>query len=74
MVDKLHHYQGILGRLHTLRDGARAQWCTWIEERRDQEGFGNGFPLGFFGRKPPRNESQRSSPGPEATEYSHIYR
>lgn len=75
MVDKLHHYQGFLGRLHTLREGIMVQWSAWREESGDREGFSNGFPLGFFGRKPHRNESQRScSLESEATDYSHIYR
>lgn len=75
MVDKLHDYQGFLGRLHTFREGIRAQWCAWKEERGDREGFGNGLPLGFFGRKLQRNETQRSpSVEREATDYSHIYR
>ncbi|XP_023703460.1 proton-associated sugar transporter A isoform X2 [Cryptotermes secundus] len=76
MVDKLHHYQGFLGRLHTLREGIRAQWSSWREENSDGEGLSNGFPLSFLGRKQAhRKASQRSSSQDrEATDYSHIYR
>jgi hypothetical protein len=75
MVDKLHHYEGFLGRLHTFREGIRAQWSAWREELGDREGFGDGFPLGFFGWKTHTKESQRGRPlEREATEYSHIYR
>ncbi|GFG36627.1 hypothetical protein Cfor_04112 [Coptotermes formosanus] len=76
MVDKLHNYQGFLGRLHTLREGARDQWCAWREEHCGyQEGQERGFPLRLFCKKPPKREQQQDSPvGRDALKYSHIYR
>ena len=76
MVDKLHNYQGFVGRLHTWREVAREHWCAWREEYcQDQEGQDRGFPLRLFCKKPPKREPQQESPvGRDALEYSHIYR
>ncbi|PSN44819.1 hypothetical protein C0J52_17172 [Blattella germanica] len=75
MVDKLHEYQGLVGRLHTLRTRASARWCAWRESRcQQQEGYGGrNFPLGLFSRKPPKQE-QPVQQNDFLEEYTHIYR
>lgn len=35
MVDKLHDYQGPVGRLHALRDNVKLKFADWRENNRD---------------------------------------
>jgi hypothetical protein len=76
MVEKLHNYQGFLGRLHAWREDVREKWCAWREEHSGyQEGHDSGFPLRLFCKKSRRAEPQLESPvGHDALKYSHIYR
>ncbi|KAF4533547.1 hypothetical protein B566_EDAN001032 [Ephemera danica] len=61
MTDKLHDYQGPVGRLHEWRDSAR----QWLEQRREQCGQ-------LLSRHPTGPDNQDGPPPPE--DFSHIYR
>ena len=67
MVDKLHEYEGLMGRIHGVRDTIKERWSVWKEWK-------NGLNLdqGLDGlrhhlRGPPKLESTLD-------DYSHIYR
>ncbi|RLU20666.1 hypothetical protein DMN91_007279 [Ooceraea biroi] len=67
MVDKLHDYEGLAGRIHGVRDAIKERWDVWKEWK-------NGLNLdqGLDGlkqhlRKPPKLERTLE-------DYSHIYR
>ncbi|KDR22503.1 proton-associated sugar transporter A [Zootermopsis nevadensis] len=75
MVEKLHTYQGVLGRLHAWRDAVRAQWCAVKEEHCHECKDGSGILVRLFGKKPPTNETQQDSPlRGETADYSHAFR
>ncbi|XP_069687026.1 membrane-associated transporter protein [Periplaneta americana] len=76
MVDKLHDYQGFVGRLHTWRENMRMRWCAWKEDHRQYStDHGGTFSIGFFRKKPPEQEPEPESPVRDELEnYSHIYR
>ncbi|XP_018392857.1 PREDICTED: proton-associated sugar transporter A [Cyphomyrmex costatus] len=67
MVDKLHEYEGLMGRIHGVRDTIRERWSVWKEWK-------NGLNLdqGLDGLK----HHLRGRPKLERTldDYSHIYR
>lgn len=71
MADKLHDYQGLVGRLHTLREAIRSRWCAWREPKCEQDSFGRSN-LGLFSRKPPKQEQDKQDK--DVDEYSHICR
>ncbi|XP_012230355.2 membrane-associated transporter protein [Linepithema humile] len=67
MVDKLHEYEGLTGRIHSVRDTIKERWSVWKEWK-------NGLNLdqGLDGlkhqlRRPPKLERTLE-------DYSHIYR
>lgn len=67
MVDKLHEYEGLAGRVHDVRDKFKEKWETWKEWK-------NGIPMdqgieGFLNhlRGPPKLERSLD-------DYAHIYR
>ncbi|XP_068081751.1 membrane-associated transporter protein [Anabrus simplex] len=64
MADKLSEYQGLVGRLHTWREGVRTHWSEWREARRQQDPHRPGFPLNLL----QKDNSQTPH------DYSHIYR
>ncbi|XP_011495911.1 PREDICTED: proton-associated sugar transporter A-like isoform X1 [Ceratosolen solmsi marchali] len=67
MVDKLHEYQGLTGRVHEIRDNAREKWKYWKEWKeliptdRGLEGV-----LGYL-HGPPKTERTLE-------DYAHIYK
>jgi len=67
MVDKLHEYEGLMGRIHDVRDTIKERWSVWKEWK-------NGLNLnqGLDGLK----HHLRGPPKLERTldDYSHIYR
>ncbi|KAL0109294.1 hypothetical protein PUN28_014408 [Cardiocondyla obscurior] len=67
MVDKLHEYEGLMGRIHGVRDTIKERWNVWKEWK-------NGLNLdqGLEGLK----QHLRGPPKLERTldDYSHIYR
>ncbi|XP_054280552.1 proton-associated sugar transporter A isoform X2 [Macrosteles quadrilineatus] len=63
MVDKLHEYQGCLGRLHTLRDQCKVRW----QEHKD-----SGESIGDRIRGYLRGDATRAQQ--QHADYSHIYR
>lgn len=67
MVDKLHEYQGLTGRVHGIRDKAREKWDSW-REWRDTLPTDRGL-AGIVGhlRGPPKPERSLE-------DYAHIYR
>lgn len=69
MVDKLHQYQGITGRMHTLRDMAREKIDNWKEEH--PEGV-KGIAMNVIKTDP----HSRGPPKPARSldDYPHIYR
>ena len=74
MVDKLHDYQGLVGRFHNLRDTVRSRWCAWRESRCQQDNFGrSNFPLGLFNRQPPKQEEEEKQKK-DIDEFSHVNR
>ncbi|XP_071444892.1 proton-associated sugar transporter A [Hetaerina americana] len=58
MADKLHEYQGVIGRLHSIRDDAKSKYAEFKE--------GGGL-RGVAARK---SEPSKADPG----DFSHIYR
>jgi len=64
MVDKLHEYEGLAGRIHGIRDTIKERWSVWKEWK-------NGLSLdrGLDGlkRRPPKLERTLE-------DYSHVYR
>ncbi|KAE8749216.1 hypothetical protein FOCC_FOCC004123 [Frankliniella occidentalis] len=75
MAEKLHEYEGVLGRVHAARDWARGLLDGWRESR-------GGRPLGEWlaalvkEHQPPRGEHTpvEAPPGILADQYAHIYR
>lgn len=75
MAEKLHEYEGVLGRVHAIRDRVRAVLDGWRESR-------GGRPLGEWllavikEHQPPREERTpgEAPPGILADQYAHIYR
>lgn len=68
MAEKLHEYQGFVGRLHTFRETVSTRWQEWKEKRKQQR----NLPLGLLGRShgvPPPAQN-----GEPQYDYSHIYR
>lgn len=63
MVDKLHDYQGCLGRLHTLRDRCKARWDRHKEAT---EGKPWTETVKSYLKGDPNHAQQQ--------DYSHIYR
>ncbi|KAG8281574.1 hypothetical protein J6590_056140 [Homalodisca vitripennis] len=63
MVDKLHEYQGCLGRLHSFRDSCRARWQ---EHQEGDATFADKVKSYLRGDKD-QNQAQQA-------DYSHIYR
>lgn len=63
MVDKLHEYQGCLGRLHSLRDRCKARWQRHRES-------GAETTLTDTIKSYLRNDQQQT----QQADYSHIYR
>jgi hypothetical protein len=75
MVDKLHSYEGFLGRLHAWREGARTQWCAWKEEHCGRFKEGSGVLFQLFRKKPVRSDPQQDSAlGRDVADYSHVFR
>ncbi|KAL6260325.1 hypothetical protein P5V15_007856 [Pogonomyrmex californicus] len=67
MVDKLHEYEGLTGRIHGVRDTIRERWCVW-KEWKDSLNLNQGLDgLRNHLRKPPKLERTLE-------DYSHIYR
>ncbi|XP_075232164.1 loss of visual transmission isoform X2 [Lycorma delicatula] len=68
MADKLHDYQGTLGRVHGWRDKCKERWQEWREQK----------PDGVQGlvRRVLRKEPQppKEETGPKEEDYSHLYR
>ncbi|XP_044258362.1 proton-associated sugar transporter A [Tribolium madens] len=60
-TEKLHEYEGVLGRLHTLRDNIKDRWNTWKEES-------PGRLSSLLLRR------EKTPPGVIYEDYSHIYR
>ncbi|KOX68927.1 Membrane-associated transporter protein [Melipona quadrifasciata] len=67
MVDKLHEYEGLAGRVHDVRDKFKEKWETWKEWK-------SGIPMdqgieGFLNhlRGPPKLERSLD-------DYAHVYR
>ncbi|XP_034234139.1 proton-associated sugar transporter A [Thrips palmi] len=75
MAEKLHEYEGVLGRVHALRDRVRGVLDDWRESR-------GGRPLGEWllaiikEHQPPREEHTPVEPPPGilGDNYAHIYR
>ncbi|XP_020292465.1 proton-associated sugar transporter A [Pseudomyrmex gracilis] len=67
MVDKLHEYEGLTGRIHGVRDTIRERWGVWKEWK-----DGLNLDQGLDGLK----QHLRGPPKLERTleDYSHIYR
>ncbi|KAG5347676.1 S45A2 protein, partial [Acromyrmex charruanus] len=67
MVDKLHEYEGLMGRIHGVRDTIKERWSVWKEWK-------NGLNLnqGLDGLR----HHLRGPPKLERTldDYSHVYR
>ncbi|XP_012526634.1 proton-associated sugar transporter A [Monomorium pharaonis] len=67
MVDKLHEYEGFMGRIHGVRDTIRERWNVWKEWKNSLN-----LDQGLEGLK----QHLRGPPKLERTldDYSHIYR
>lgn len=68
MAEKLHEYQGSLGRVHAWRDKCRESWQEWKEQRPD----GIAGVVRNLVRKQPT--PPKEDKGPNFDDYSHIYR
>ncbi|XP_011867373.1 PREDICTED: proton-associated sugar transporter A-like [Vollenhovia emeryi] len=67
MVDKLHEYEGLMGRIHGVRDTIRERWGVW-KEWKDNLNLDQGLDgLRHHLRGPPKLERTLD-------DYSHIYR
>uniref|UniRef100_A0A1B6D576 Proton-associated sugar transporter A n=1 Tax=Clastoptera arizonana TaxID=38151 RepID=A0A1B6D576_9HEMI len=62
MVEKLHEYQGCLGRLHSLRDSCKTRWDEWRDSK--------SITL----KENVKNFVQGERKEEEQTDYSHVYR
>lgn len=67
MVDKLHEYEGGVGRIHELRDQIKEKWDAW-KEWKDTLPLDRGIP-GILNhlRGPPKLERTLE-------DYDHVYR
>ncbi|RZF48840.1 hypothetical protein LSTR_LSTR003220 [Laodelphax striatellus] len=70
MADKLHEYQGVVGRLHSWRDKGRTRWQEWRESRPQNI----GEVIRGVVRPTPQPEAEATKGGPVEQDYSHIYR
>lgn len=67
MVDKLHEYEGLMGRIHGVRDTIRERWSEW-KEWKNNLNLDQGLDgLKHHLRRPPKLERTLD-------DYSHIYR
>ncbi|XP_071648266.1 membrane-associated transporter protein isoform X1 [Temnothorax longispinosus] len=67
MVDKLHEYEGLMGRIHGVRDSIRERWSVW-KEWKNSLNLDQGLEgLRHHLRGPPKLERTLD-------DYSHIYR
>ncbi|XP_024883169.1 proton-associated sugar transporter A [Temnothorax curvispinosus] len=67
MVDKLHEYEGLMGRIHGVRDAIRERWSVW-KEWKNSLNLDQGLEgLRHHLRGPPKLERTLD-------DYSHIYR
>lgn len=67
MVDKLHEYEGLAGRIHGVRDAVKERWSVW-KEWKNALNLDQGLDgLKQHLRKPPKLERTLE-------DYSHVYR
>jgi solute carrier family 45, member 1/2/4 len=62
--EKLHEYQGFVGRLHSLRDSISQSWAPYKERWAESGGGIEGLQKFILNRPHP----------PTANDFSHIYR